>query len=81
MRPCGMCARLCWRCEERHAKLKAEWEREGERVASLEIAFANASDSERDEISERLQDAIEEWWQMGEELDGAEPIVGQEYLP
>lgn len=72
MRPCGMCARLCWQCEQRHARLKAEWEQQGERVTGFEIAFAEASDDEREEISERLQDAIEVWWQMGEELDALE---------
>lgn len=72
MRPCGMCARLCWQCEQRHDRFKAEWKEQEERVVALELAFAEASDDERDEIADRLQDATEVWWDIGEELDAME---------
>lgn len=70
--PCGMCSRICWQCEQQHERLKAEFERQEERVAALEIAFIEAGDDDRDEISQRLQDAIEVWWEMGEEIERTE---------
>lgn len=76
MRPCGMCSRPCWQCGQRYERLKAEWQQQEERVASLEIAFAEADDRSRSGLAERLQDAIEAWWALGEELDelsGDEP--------
>lgn len=75
MRPCGMCARPCWRCEQRYHQLKAEFERQEERVVALEIAFAEAGDDEIDCIAERLQDSIELWWDMGKQLDDMEAGV------
>ncbi len=69
MRPCGMCSRLCWQCEQRHEQLKLEWQKQEERLTALEIAFAEAADDERDEVSERLQDALEVWWEIGWEMD------------
>ena len=72
MPACGMCATLCWQCEQRIAQLNAEWERQAERITALEIAFAEAGDDDREVISERLQDAIEAWSQTGEEIDDLE---------
>ena len=69
---CGMCARICWQCRNRLDRLKVERERQEERVVELEIGFAHATDDERDDVAERLQDAIEVWWQMGEEIDDLE---------
>ena len=69
MRPCGMCVRLCATCKDRHDRLHAEYEQQGKHVAALEIAFAEAHDGERDAIAERLEEAIELWWQIGEDLD------------
>lgn len=72
MRPCGMCSRVCWQCEQRHDRLKAEWQQQEERVTALEIAFAEAGDGDRDDIAERLQDATEAWWDIGMQLDDME---------
>ena len=68
IRPCSMCARPCWQCEQQFERLKAAWELQDQRVAALEIAFIEAADDARDTIGQRLQDAIAEWWAMGEEL-------------
>lgn len=71
-RPCGMCARVCRQCQNQFDRLKVEWQQQEERVVALEIAFAHASDDERDDIAERLQDATEAWWELGEEIDEME---------
>ena len=75
MRPCGMCASVCWRCEERHALLKRSFEEQEARVVELEIAFAEADDGSRDVIGERLTGATEalcDIWQQLEDMDGEE---------
>lgn len=71
-RPCGMCLHLCHRCQDRFDRLRAEWEAQETRVATLDLAFAEADDTERDEIAERLQDATEAWWELGEALTAME---------
>lgn len=71
-RPCGMCSRICWRCQDRYERAKAEREQQEARLATLELAFAEASDDERDAIAEQLQEATEVWWELGEELDDME---------
>lgn len=60
---CGMCARLCWRCQNDFDRAVADLDRLEEEWASLRLAYAEADDSAAPVISDQLadvQDAIDE---------------------
>lgn len=62
-RPCGMCGRLCWQCENEFDRLKADLDRLEAECASLRLAYAEADDRDAPVISDQLadvQDAVDE---------------------
>lgn len=62
-RPCGMCSRVCWQCQNEFDRLRAAIERLEEEWTSLRFAFAEADDRDAPVISDQLadvQDAIDE---------------------
>lgn len=71
-RPCGMCARVCWQCQGKHDRLVAEFEWLEQEQASLWLAYAEADDAARPEISDQLADVTNALSETADALDAVE---------